>query len=48
MPSESIPKELAANKAVPLPAKGSKIRPAVTPYYWNKYSTNDAEKASLY
>src|SRR4030067_3798196 len=48
MPSAFIPDSLAANKAVPLPAKGSSTLPDVILYLDNKISMRDAEKASLY
>src|SRR3989304_3843385 len=48
IPSTSMPVALAANRVVPLPAKGSKTLPETIPYLESRYSTRGAENASLY
>ena len=47
IPSAFTPFAIAANKAVPLPANGSRITPSTTLYFSNRYSTKEAENASL-
>ena len=47
MPSASMPRAAAANRAVPLPANGSNSEPCLIPYSSSSRLTRAAENASL-